>query len=238
MPFLRNEESIRYVYIGQDNSPETIAGDTENRFTYAWLEEMEKIIGSIEEETRTGSSLGVVFYAEGKFFSNGLDVETLLNPQEQLPYLERVSKLLARVLTLGAPTAVAINGHAFGAAAIFALCADHRVMRTERGYYSLPEVAMKVPFPRGMATIIRQTLSPHTAREAMLTARRYGSEAAVQAGIVHCQEPVDNILSQAASSIEPYVGYAGRNYANVKAELYHEAIEDLHTPIPPLTYGD
>ena len=49
---------------------------------------------------------------EGKFYSNGLDIEFLLGrtPEELLEFLGDVQKLLGRVLTFPAVTVAALNG--------------------------------------------------------------------------------------------------------------------------------
>ena len=42
-----------------------------------------------------------------------------------------------------------INGHALGAAFIFAMSHDFRVMREDKGFLGLPEIALGMPIPPG-----------------------------------------------------------------------------------------
>ena len=78
------------------------------------------------------------------------------------------------MLTLPMPTAAALGGHSFGAAAMLALAHDFRVMRADRGYFCFPEVDIRIPFTPGMAALIQAKLTPQAAVSAMTTGRRFG----------------------------------------------------------------
>jgi Delta3-Delta2-enoyl-CoA isomerase len=81
-------------------------GDDENRFTLEWIEHMHTHLDEI-----VGSPAPLVTTAQGKFYSNGLDLEWVPSNSDQLPgYVARVQELLAPVLTLPVPTAAAISG--------------------------------------------------------------------------------------------------------------------------------
>jgi hypothetical protein len=56
---------------------------------------------------------------------------------------------------------------------------DFRVMRADGGYWCLPEADIDLPFTPGMSALIQGRLTPRTAHEAMLTARRFGGLAPV-----------------------------------------------------------
>ena len=57
----------------------------------------------------------VITTGEGKFYSNGLDVEYLLSldPEKRLDLLSDSQKLMRRVLTFPAVTVAAMNGKTF-----------------------------------------------------------------------------------------------------------------------------
>ena len=124
---------------------------------------------------------------DGKFYSNGLDLEWMAGPgrEQAAACIDRVHALLARMLTFPAITIAALNGHTFAAGAMFALAHDYRVMRSDRGYFCLPEIDIRIPFTKGMSALIKARLSKVTAHEAMVTGRRYGADDAVRASIVH-----------------------------------------------------
>ena len=113
-------------------------------------------------------------------------------------YVGRVQALLARVLTLPMPTAAAIGGHAFGAAAMLALAHDFRVMRADRGYFCFPEVDIRIPFTPGMAALIQAKLTPQAAVSAMTTGRRFGGAEAAAIGIVDATADEDAVVGDGA----------------------------------------
>ena len=132
-------------------------GDDENRFSPEFLDQFD---AHLDGAVRDGLQ-GLVTTATGKFYSNGLDLDWLAAHGDQTQwYVGRVQALLARVLTLPIPTAAALNGHSFGAAAMLAMAHDFRVMRTDRGYFCFPEVDIRIPFTPGMAAPAHRDSGP------------------------------------------------------------------------------
>lgn len=228
MPYLSLTDDAAEVFLGAPGR-ELDENNPENRFSPEWLAEMNRVL---EEAAESGKP--VILSATGKFFSNGLDTDYIAANSGDLPaYLDRVHQLYITVLTLGAPTIAAVNGHAFGAGAMLALCADHRVMRSERGFWSLPEAALNMPFTRGMAALVRTRTPDATATEAMLTSRRYGGEDAVAAGIVEQAVPGDDLLEAARETARARAGLVNPNQTTIKRGLRLPLLADLHTPTPP-----
>ncbi len=156
-------------------------GSDENRFSPAYLDDIDAAIDEVIAE----SARGLVTTAGGKFYTNGLDLEWLgAHADQGRWYIGRVHQLLARVLTLPIPTAAAVVGHAFGAGAMLALAHDFRVMRADRGYFCLPEVDIRIPFNPGMVALIQAKLTPQAAVASMTTGRRFGGTDAKAFGIV------------------------------------------------------
>lgn len=185
-------------------------GDDENRFSLAWLEEVEAALDRVVE---AGSPL--VTTGSGKFFSNGLDLEwAMAHPEEFGDYAKRVERLLARFLTLPVPTVAAINGHAFGAGAMLAIAHDWRVMRADRGFFCLPEVDIRIPFTPGMAALLQAKLTPRTAVDAMTTGARFGGADAAAAGIVDGTAGEDALLADAIARV---AGLQGKDVATLEA---------------------
>lgn len=185
-------------------------GDDENRFSLAWLEEVEAALDRVVE---AGSPL--VTTGSGKFFSNGLDLEwAMAHPEGFGDYAKRVERLLARFLTLPVPTVAAINGHAFGAGAMLAIAHDWRVMRADRGFFCLPEVDIRIPFTPGMAALLQAKLTPRTAVDAMTTGARFGGADAAAAGIVDGTAGEDALLADAIARV---AGLRGKDVATLEA---------------------
>lgn len=231
MPFLRESDDVFELFLGTEGV-ELDEANPENRFTLEWIEQVNR---ALDEVAQAGSSSkkGLVITATGKFFSNGLDTDYIVTDADKLPsYLDLVHAVYTRVLTLPVATVAAVNGHAFGAGAMLALCADHRVMRTERGFWSLPEAALSMPFTAGMAALVRTRLSDAAATEAMLTARRYGADDALAAGIVDETVGAGELAAQARTVAAQRAATAGANLAIIKAGLRAPLLANLAIPTP------
>ncbi|PXW30035.1 UNVERIFIED_CONTAM: enoyl-CoA hydratase/carnithine racemase [Williamsia faeni] len=229
MPYVTTHDAVHTLYLGIEGE-----SDTDNRFGIDWLD----AINACLDEVVDAKPGALVITATGKFFSNGLDVEYIGANGDKLPaYLDRVHALYTRILTFPQPTVAAINGHAFGAAAMLALCADHRIMRTERGFWSLPEVQLGMPFTKGMATLLRTRLTDATATEAMTTGRRYGGLDSVAAGIVEQAVDIDVLTSTATDIAAARSSLTGPALELIKKGLRAPLLADLNDPTPASLVG-
>lgn len=175
-------------------------GDDENRFSPEFLDQFD---AHLDDALALGAH-GLVTVSTGKFYSNGLDLDWLAaNGEKTQWYVGRVQALLARMLTLPVPTAAAISGHTFGAAAMLALAHDFRVMRADRGYFCFPEVDIRIPFTPGMAALIQAKLTPQAAVAAMTTGRRFGGAEAAAIGIVDATAAEDAVTGTALNILAP-----------------------------------
>ena len=200
-------------------------GSDENRFSSEWLDEAEALLDEVEN---SNEPVALVTIGSGKFYSNGLALDWLLaNPEQAAPYSQRVQRLLARMLTLPVPTVAAINGHAFGAGAMFAMAHDHRVMRADRGYFCFPEVDIGIPFTPGMAALIMSKLTPRAAIDSMTTGRRFGGEDAHATGLVDAACSLEELPETASALIRERAGKDRGTLGAIKNTMFAEAASAL-----------
>lgn len=200
-------------------------GEDENRLSPTTLTALEEAMESLSASDEPAV---LVTVGSGKFYSNGLDLDWLgENPSGLDSYLARVQAALARLLTLPVPTAAAINGHAFGAGAMLALAHDYRVMRTERGYFCLPEVDLHLPFAEGLARLVTAKLSPRTALDLMATGRRFDAAAAESAGIVDRTASAETLRTTAAALVSGLAGKDRATLAGIKRSVFTVAHDAL-----------
>ncbi len=188
------------------------AGD--NRFNRRSLE---RIGGLLDEVATAEGPVALVTTGTGKFYSNGLDLEWAMSDEADMSFPElamATQRLFVRTLTFPRPTVAAINGHCFAAGAMWSLSHDFRVMRADRGFWSMPEADIKIPFTEGMAALIQARLTPQVAHEVMTTARRFGGTEAAEAGIVDQAVPEAEVLPAA---IERAASLAGKDPATLEA---------------------
>ena len=177
--------------------------------------------GALDQLEASTAPAALVTVGEGKFYSNGLDLDWLgQNFDQYEAYVEQVQALFARVLTLPVPTVAAMNGHAFGAGSMLAMAHDYRVMREDRGYFCFPEVDIHIPFSPGMAALIQAKLTPAAAVEAMTTGRRYGGPGAEAAGLVTATAPEDKVTTTAVDLVTPLKGKDPGTLRAIKSTMF------------------
>ena len=200
-------------------------GDDENRLNDQSIAE---IAAALDEVAEAEGPRALVTTGRGKFFSNGLDLEWLGAHQEQWkPFIDATHQMLARLLSLPVPTAVAIQGHAFAAGAMFTLAHDWAVMRADRGFWCLPEVDIGLPFTPGMDALIGSRLGRRTAHEAITTGRRYGGPEAREAGIVDAIAAEGEELPAAMERLAALTTKAGPTLGTIKETFHAWALQAL-----------
>lgn len=201
-------------------------GDDENRFSPEFLDQFNAHL----DDAVGGGAHGLVTTATGKFYSNGLDLDWLAAHGDQTQwYVGRVQALLARMLTLPIPTAAAVGGHSFGAAAMLALAHDFRAMRADRGYFCFPEVDIHIPFTPGMAALIQAKLTPQAAVSAMTTGRRFGGTEAAAIGIVDATAGEDAVTATAIDILTPLGGKDPGTLGAIKNTMFAAAVAALNS---------
>jgi len=202
--------------------------DGENRCNGPFVEALAAAVAAVED-----AAAPLVLIGEGKFFNNGLDLEWIsAEPEAADAMFDRLHDVLRRLLVFPAPTVAAINGHAFGAGAILAAAADHRLMRSERGYLCFPEVDLGLTMSPGFDAVLRARFPRRVHLDALVTGRRYGADDAVAAGLVDAAVPEADLLPIA---IARAAADAGKPPAHVRAlkEQVHAAELAAFTLTPP-----
>jgi enoyl-CoA hydratase/carnithine racemase len=195
----------------------------ENRYNPNTIAELHDALDKVEA---AADPIALVTVGDGKFYSNGLDLDWMskVDAKEAFDNVGLVHGLLARMLGFPCVTVAAINGHAFAAGAMFALAHDFRVMRSDRGYFCLPEVDIGMTFTASMESLITARLSKFTAHEAMVTGRRYTSAEALAGSIVHQSVAEAEVLTAAVALAEKHAKPTRKTIADIKRSLYKETL--------------
>lgn len=197
----------------------------ENRFN---PDSLAALHGALDELEAVEGPLAVVLTGDGRFFSNGLDLDWMgANPERAGEVVAGVHRLFRRVLGLDAATVAAVNGHCFAAGAMLASCCDAVVMRADRGYWCLPEADLGLPLTDGMFALLEARLPSRAAQEAILTGRRYGGEDAARLGLVHEALPEHEVLPRALAVAGELAGKDRAVTATHKRLLFGRALDVL-----------
>jgi enoyl-CoA hydratase/carnithine racemase len=180
-------------------------------------------------EAASAGAAALVVTARGKFFSNGLDVAALgrLDADALRQFNREIARAFGRLVVLPVPTAAAVNGHAFAGGAIVALCCDYRVQRADRGWICLSEVDARVPIGRGPMALIRAKLPAATARDAVLTGKRYAADDAIAAGFADAKAPEAELLARALDIVAPLAEKDRGTFRTLKRTLWSDVAHGL-----------
>jgi len=198
----------------------------ENRFNLDFLEALN---GALDEVEKSSGPAALVTTGEGKFYSNGLDLEwiTAQSPNELPAFGKLLQRTFARLVAFPLVTVAAMNGHVFAAGAALAMSHDFRVMRSDRGYFCFPEVDIGVPFSAGVMGILKSRLPSATLHEALITGRRYDAEAALSGGIVDAVHSESDVLPEAIEMASALKGKDRATLVALRRGLYGKVIAQL-----------
>jgi enoyl-CoA hydratase/carnithine racemase len=135
--------------------------DGENRWNTTFVRAFAEVLDEVEASE--GPAALVTTSASEKFFSNGLDLEWRMSEGDHRGgnrdvFGPEFMTLMGRIITFPVPTIAAINGHAFGAGLMCALCHDIRLMREDRGFACANEVEIGMVIPNPELALFRHKL--------------------------------------------------------------------------------
>ena len=159
----------------------------ENRWTTNMVRDLNAALDEVEQTS--GPQALVTASSDSKFFSNGLDLDWITSKGEheggdRKVFGDAAMKLFSRLITFPIPTIAAVNGHAFGAGFMCALCHDQRVMRRDRGMMCANEVEIGMAIPEPELALFHHKLPRHAFYETVQFAKRWTGEDAFSAGFV------------------------------------------------------
>jgi Delta3-Delta2-enoyl-CoA isomerase len=198
-------------------------GDGENRFDRHSVDALHDALDEIE---RRPGPLALVTAGQGKFYSNGLDLDWMAQAgDDAAPMLDDVHRLFGRLLRFPALTVAAVNGHAFAAGAMFASAHDFVVMREDRGYWCIPEVDLGLPLTPAMYAVLLAKVPPPALHEAILSGRRYSAADALDAGVIHQAVPGGAVVDRAVELATALADKSRTVVAEHKRMMYAAAAE-------------
>ncbi len=154
--------------------------DDENRFNPTFLGAFLDALDEVEHHTDALTL--VVTSSHEKIFSNGIDLEWLMEVIQQADmetakaFFYQLNALFKRLVTYPLLTIAAISGHAFAGGAILCCAFDFRFMRSDRGYFCFPEVDLSIPFLPGMNALLSKAIPRYKMEEMEYTGCRLTAE--------------------------------------------------------------
>ena len=208
----------------------------ENRWNTTFVREVAQALDEVEASS--GPAALITTSSSDKFFSNGLDLDWVQDPDahpeagDRNVFGDEFMKVMSRIITMPVPTIAAINGHAFGAGFMMALCHDVRVMRSDRGFICANEMQLGMRIPTPELALFKHKLPANTFFETVQLARRWTGPEALDAGIVQASAPLEELIDEAqrrAQALAP-LGANREVFGGQKEALFGEnaAINQPH----------
>ncbi len=197
-------------------------GEGENRLNNEFMSEVDACL----DHVLASDAVGLVFGGSGTSFCQGFDLAAIDGDVARIgEFGAGFQRLIERLLVFPLPTVAKVNGHAIAAGAVLALCADVRVQRIDRGWFSLPEVDLGAGFTPFLVEFLRTKASPEIIAEATLTGRRYGGADAVAAGFAMATHDIDVLEHEAIRLCRSRGPKTRDNLSRLKHCLYRSVFE-------------
>jgi len=149
----------------------------ENRQNPAFVEAFLDAMNAIEADPEAHAV--VIASSDVKNWTQGLDLEWIMTTfgdpgrhDEIRGLLRGLNDVSARCLTYPMPVIAAITGHTYGYGVVLACACDFRFMRSDRGFFCLPEVDVNIPLLPGWQAVVKKALPTYWFNEMYLTGRR------------------------------------------------------------------
>src|SRR5213594_4156202 len=183
----------------------------------------------------------VVITGRPGYFSAGLDLKLMptLAPDVLQRMLLAFGRTMLRVFTFPIPTVAAVSGHAIAGGAMLAFACDARFMADGAFRLHLNEVAIGLALPTWAIVLAQAAVPPRWHTEAILHARAYSPEEALERHIVHeVVRPAERVVAEARAAAAPLAALDQTAYATSKARHRAMAVkwaaEQLETEIGAL----
>lgn len=214
----------------------------ENRFNPTFLNAVLDTLDTIETDTAATTLL--VSSTHEKIFSNGIDLDWLVpliqkkNIEGAKDFFNLLNRVFKRVLTYPLLTVAAINGHAFAGGALLCCAFDFRFMRTDRGYFCLPEVDLGIPFLPGMNMLLKKAIPMYKVEEMQFTGCRLTADQCLEHHIVSGACARDDLMPTALAFAKTLNKKRGI-VAEMKKRLYTDVLHAIDVQdVPYIESGD
>ena len=171
----------------------------ENKFTFEFFDAFHQVLDEILEKTDT--RVLVVKSSHEKIWCNGIDLDWLIpliqqDPEMASQFPERLTGLYRRILMYPMITVAAINGHAFAGGCIMAAAFDFRFMRSDRGFFCLPEVNIGIPLAPSMVALMEKAVPMYKFLEMQYLGARLTADQCAEHHIVMKACHLDDLMGE------------------------------------------
>ena len=194
--------------------------DKRNAINDAMMDAISDAFDRAESEFNTGARV-LIFRAEGRAFSSGIDLSQFLTLDEGLrgnlfPFTARYQAILNKIERSSLPVICVLHGYCLGMALELALACDFRIA-TSRTKLGLPEARLGIIPDVGGTVRLLNLVGPARAKDLVMTGRTIDAQQALTWGMldaVYGKEELDagvaELVENLCASAPLAVSYAKR----------------------------
>lgn len=197
-----------------------------NAMNWGFFKEMGK---SMDQAESDGAKALVITGRPG-FFSGGLDLKLLptLSASELGDFLITFARTMLRVFSFPVPTIAAITGHAIAGGAMLTFSCDRRFALDGPYRIQMNETLIGLPLLSWMFLIAKSAIPSRWRNEALLHARAYSPNEALERGILDAvAQGADSLAAQVKAATTEMLSLNLPAYAASKKNLRQEEIEHV-----------
>ncbi|NLV17517.1 MAG: enoyl-CoA hydratase/isomerase family protein [Syntrophomonadaceae bacterium] len=214
-----------------------IMNNGENRQNLEWAEAMMSVYEEIAADQEVKAL--VLTSSDPKNFSQGVDVQWMGQKlQEQAfptinKWLATNHQVFTAMMMAPFPTIAAITGHAYGNGALLAGACDFRFMRSDRGYFCLPEIDLGIQFIPSQIEWMRRIMPYHFLQRLQLSGDRVGAEELEKYNAILKACPDRETTIAEAVAYGKTFDKSRVNMAEMKRRVYRHVLEVIEHVDPP-----
>jgi len=197
-----------------------------NSMNWTFFEEMGK---SMDRAENDGAKVLVITGRPG-FFSGGLDLKLLptLSASEMGDFATTFASTMLRVFSFPVPTIAASTGHAVAGGAMLTYACDCRFAIDGPYRIEMNETLIGIALPSWMFLIARSAIPSRWRNEALLHARAYNPNEALERGILDAvAKDADSLAAQVKAATAELLSLNLPAYAASKKNLRQAEIEHV-----------
>ncbi len=207
----------------------------ENRFNDDFFSAFNRVLDEIEHET--DARVVIVKSAHEKIWSNGIDLDWIRpviqsKPEKAKEFMFELIKLYKRLLFYPMVTIAAITGHAFAGGAIMAAAFDFRFMRSDRGFFCLPEVDIGIPLTPSMIAIMKKAVPMYKFLEMQYLGLRLSADECEKHNIIIKSFPIDELMDGVLNFARPH--NKDREMVGTMKKLTYQYFNDMFDVYDPV----
>ena len=218
----------------------TLTGEGEHRLSLDLIARVRCALGRVRAESVASPFSALVTRAEGKYFSNGFDLDYVNETKSSANQLKRgksltsgLASITADLMSLQMPTICAVTGDASAVGFMLAFSHDYVAMHGDNGFLCMSELSNLLSHRHFLSLMKAKVRDDEVFKELVLRSRKIPAMEAMDRGVI------DLVGETATETVEEAVklghmlakkNWNGKVYASLRKEAFPEICRAVGIP--------